>query len=278
MQENKPFPWPKNWTLPRKQGIYKRFGDKNWRINLKKKAKNVKNTNNQCKNVKSKIVNIEGIPTDILFEIFSFLSPQELIKVSEVNRQWKKISSHSYLNEARETLCFHTKKTFEEDVIGFGINVEKRVHKYNGKTSITMIISTPLDFICKSAFYEEGVRLGVYKDNFTHWLPLYINNEHAQRGIEDFKKTCVSLYQDQMGDKFHPNMAIDLLSKLMKSMIVDTMKGNVHASIKYLEGYMHFHRWLLYFVMKYPQELDKINTQIKDFISHRELRQKKVLL
>ncbi|EFC35464.1 hypothetical protein NAEGRDRAFT_76881 [Naegleria gruberi] len=55
------------------------------------------------------------------------------------------------------------------------------------------------------------------------------------------------------------------MCKLMNSMVVEIMKGNTHASIKALYGYMYFHRWLIYLSEKFPRIVKRFEHQVNQF-------------
>jgi hypothetical protein len=52
------------------------------------------------------------------------------------------------------------------------------------------------------------------------------------------------------------------------------MSGNIHNSIKALEGYCSFHRLLIAFVQKYPKLLKTVNKMAKNFIQSESFRNK----
>ncbi len=71
--------------------------------------------------------------------------------------------------------------------------------------------------------YSEGIRHGVWKEKFTHWLPLYISHRHAIRAMP----ICKQMISDIISGSsvgFEPLMAAQLLTKLMNTMVVSLMK------------------------------------------------------
>jgi len=69
-------------------------------------------------------------------------------------------------------------------------------------------------------------------------------------------------------------MALEILPKLMNTMVVNVMQGKLHASIKALEGYSAFHRLLIMVVEEYPLLLKKANEIVAKFIAHEKDRVK----
>lgn len=152
--------------------------------------------------------------------------------------------SSSYIFERKETICFHSKRTWEEDVLGVGITIDR-----HPKTGTIQYITTRLDLISHTAFYKEGVRQSVWqvyfyrkkretfslilkkknlKEPFTHWIPLYINSSHWRRARKYLESSLVTIYNSD----FKPSMVVDLYSKLMNTMVVNVMSGQLHGNKK----------------------------------------------
>jgi len=77
--------------------------------------------------------------------------------------------------------------------------------------------------------------------------------------------------------EFSPRMVLQIIPRLMNTMVVSVMSGNVHASLKALEGYCMFHRMLLAFVEIYPELLTIINKKAREFIKSPDRRTKDVI-
>jgi ubiquitin-protein ligase len=177
------------------------------------------------------------LPTEMLVQVFSFLSLEESKKIT-LNHSMSKIS---YLNERKEMICFHSKKSFEEEMLGYGIDA-------TFKFGLLKSINSPLDLISKSSF-EEGLRMGVWREKFSSFLPLYINESHGMEALKEAEIRIASLFSVS---EFNPRDALSILSSLMNTQVVNLMNGSVFGSIKALEGYAQFHRLLIAFCQKYP--------------------------
>jgi len=57
-------------------------------------------------------------------------------------------------------------------------------------------------------------------------------------------------------------------------MVVSVMSGNIHASLKALEGYCKFHRMMIEFVTRYPELQKSVNAKAKRFIEDDDFRHK----
>jgi hypothetical protein len=75
-------------------------------------------------------------------------------------------------------------------------------------------------------------------------------------------------------DRFKPEMALSVLCPLMNTMVVNVMSGELHASIKALEGYISFHRILLAFCERYPALQKLIDDRVEAFARDERQRTK----
>jgi len=168
-------------------------------------------------------------------------------------------------------ICFHTKVSFKDDILGIPCN-----YSINPNTQKIDKLTSTLDLISREAFYEDGLRKSVWKVPFTNWIPLYINENHAERAFPFLKKSLAELCLKKE-NQFNPEMALEIFPRLMNTMVVSLMSGNLHTSIVALEGYSAFHRLLLFFVKKYPELQKKVNSIARNFCNSEENRTKDVV-
>ncbi|KAG2383470.1 hypothetical protein C9374_004141 [Naegleria lovaniensis] len=215
---------------------------------------------------------LELLPAENHLQILSYLERKDLKRVGAVNRLFQKLCLSKALLVAPELICFHAKTTFTEDTLGIGVKIEVKDNDQS-----FMSISTPLDLISKHSFFNERVKKSVWGQPITHWIPVYLNKQHGN--LAALQMAMESIYQT------YPNLspktptqfqrrALDMMSKLMNAMIVEIMKGNVHASIKALQGYCYFHRWMLYLVQHYPSCLQTLEQQVENFVKVDKYRHK----
>ena len=233
-------------------------------------------------------ISFADLPPELLVHTFGFLNDSaSLAQTSLACKRWyvaleeRKhmiLSSHpAFQGERaiieRELLCFHSKDSFGDDILGIGVSLE---HKPGGDISY---ISTAFDLISHSTFYSAGVRKGVWKEPFTDFLPLYINESHGRRALPLIKKHMAQISRGRPSEEkdFRPEHAVDILTKLMNSLVVNLNNGNVHASIKALEGYCAFHQMLLVFADLYPEIVRSANMTIGAFISGGDHRNKRAV-
>lgn len=167
-----------------------------------------------------------------------------------------------------ELVCYHSKKSFREDCLGFGISFTKNI-----RTGDIQDISTPLDLLGVRAFIREGIRKSSINEPFTHWIPVFVDEEHGKKGYHLAKKS-LSMICNGNTKEFKPEMALKVFPKLMNTMVVQIMKGQIHASIKALEGYCAFHQMFLKFLEEYPELLKECQEKVNSFLQDEKARHK----
>ncbi len=205
-----------------------------------------------------------------MIHVLSYMQLSELSPISHLGEEYKKLCNSELLWNRREMVCYHSKATFEEDVLGIGINME-----YTRESKLLKSVTTPMDLLSLSA-YQEGVRKGVWNEPFTYWLPIYINKEHGTKSMKLFENYVELIYSDIIMEESTTILVkiVDLLCKLMSSMVVEIMKGETHASLKALEYYCHFHRLLLYHVQEHPELGKMIDDRVRRFMTSESARSK----
>jgi len=102
---------------------------------------------------------------------------------------------------------------------------------------------------------------------------VWINKEHGERAFPYIEEAIRQL-TFLSTPKFSPVMAFQIIPRLMNSMVVSVMSGNIHASLKALEGYCMFHLILIEFVGRYPELQVAVNNKVRQFISDDSFRHK----
>jgi len=152
---------------------------------------------------------------------------------------WKHVFNSDRNFLVAKLICFHTKASFKDSILGIPIS-----YSINPRTQQIDKITSTLDLLSYGAYVEDGIRKSVWKQKFTHFLPLYINSEHATRALPVMQKFFAELC---ISTEFKPYMVLEIIPKLMNTMVVSLISGNIHASIVALEGYCSFHRLFIIF-------------------------------
>jgi len=202
----------------------------------------------------------------------------------------------------REMVCFHSKVSFKEDILGVGISATYHGNGVLRSTKLT------LDVMSLTAF-NQGVRRGVWKEEIHHFLPLVIDAQHGERALPHIEavimricgkkptpfdsrapyqpptSTSIESVQEGMSDKpppFKAEAALKVIGVTMNSLVVSIMDQledgppPLHASEKALQGYAYMHHILLFLASKHPALAAQANSKVKRFLESKNGTHKKV--
>jgi len=174
--------------------------------------------------------------------------------------------------ERLQLRCFYLKTSAEEDVLGFGVNVE-----YHDDGNLKCL-STELDPLSARAFYKHRLRRSIWGDSFTHFLPLALNAEHCSKALPELERALAALAcgPDAEPRNFEPWMALAVIPQLMNTFVVALMSSpskdeqcNVvprHASERALIGYCSFHHMLLALCQRHPSIAHVATAKVQAFV------------
>jgi len=206
------------------------------------------------------------LPDDLNDYIFGCLDRGDLHRLRKCCQLFCRIVDcrSSLRFEVEELRCFHSKKTFRSEVLGFGVVVERYPN-----SSMICDIDPKLDLLSATSYSAHTVRMSVWKEPFSHWLPVYINKEHGARSMAWAKRSICEILNDPKYVKdfkdFDPYYVLKIIPTLMNTMVVRTMKGELHESIVALEGYTMFYHLLLSFIVEYPFLQEFIDRNLGEF-------------
>ena len=224
---------------------------------------------------KAVIVSIFGLlPDDVNNHIFTFLGRGDIHRCRDVCVLFERLIDEGIglKYEIEELKCFHTKETFRDQILGMGVSVERYPN-----SSIICNIDPKLDLLSAKSFHDYGIRMNVWKEPFSFWLPVYINVEHGKRAMPWCKRMICSMMSYKKYKQWSPYLVLKVIPTLMNTMVVKVMKGELHESIVALEGYTMFYHLLLSFVLEYPFLQTFIDKVIGDFLENETNRGKKIV-
>jgi ubiquitin-protein ligase len=238
----------------------------------------INNTNSltlEIKNqeIKSNKIDLTKIKYNLFLKIFSYLDYEDIVKVSSINKKYKILCDDPYLTIRREFICFYTKQSFENTILGYGINV-----LFHRGSDTIKSIKPVLDLLSIDAYNENNIRISVWNEEFRFWLPININSKHVNNAKNIIETNISNIYFSRYNDieyknkilkenNFKPKFLLDILCKLMSSMIVDMFKEDIFISTKALNGFCEFHHLLIKFILWYPEIIDIANEKIYNFIN-----------
>ncbi|CAF1322709.1 unnamed protein product [Rotaria sordida] len=133
----------------------------------------------------------------------------------------------------------------------------------------------------KLDFYEHWQFRSVTGRDYNHWLPIYINENHFEKGKLIIQNSIsVIHYGTARGNArydFTPSMALSVLTALMNKSAVQLFNGQMFESRHAIEAYCHFLRLLMHFIDIYPELDRKINDRIENFMRGLRYRNKNII-
>ena len=219
-------------------------------------------------------LDLRVINYSIFLKIFKYLEYEDIVKISSLSPEYKNLCNDPIITIKREFICFYTKETFEDTILGYGINV----NFYKGNDTIKNI--TPvLDLLSFESFNKNEIRHSVWNDEFRFWLPININLCHVTKSRKIIEQNIADIYFSRYNpdikyknyflikNNFKPKFLLDIICKLMSSMIINMLKDDIFISNKALNGFCEFHHLLIQFIKWYPEIIDIANTKIYNFIN-----------
>ena len=112
---------------------------------------------------------------------------------------------------------------------------------------------------------------------FTHWLPIFLNENHYNKNTQYIYNTLSVLSNGIEGTKendFQPFMILRVLPCLMNKMVVAMMKKELHESHTSIYAYCHYLALLFHMLDMYPFLNGEMNSKIRDFLGSYKGRHK----
>jgi ubiquitin-protein ligase len=197
---------------------------------------------------------------DVINIILNFLPIASYKYAKPVSKHW-----NFYLNQIdfkKSIICFHSKSNLEESSIGIGINIGFK------KDGNIKFILTDCDYLSYNAF-NNGVRMSVWNNKFTHFIPLAINKSNFTRGFPILINSLKNIYKKNIISSLE---ILDFFSSFMNNIVVELFKIGKrqkitrHYSEKALICYTCIHHLLLKVILKYPKIIELVDKKIKMFL------------
>lgn len=167
-------------------------------------------------------------------------------------------------------------------VLGFGIRVRRHEKKrWRGRTqartglaqyNVQEVVDVGGRAITLGE-YEAAIASG--NAPFTHFLPLYIDDEHAARALPHLLRHLALACADGASE-FEPLMALRVVPACINTVVVQMMAGAVQAAAPVLETYLALQR-LLAHLCAVPPIGAAAEAILADFIACDEARTKRVV-
>lgn len=169
----------------------------------------------------------------------------------------------------KELCCYHTKLPFTENQIGLGLRVSKVPRTGNIREA-----ETYYDYISIKAFLKESVKHSSSNERMTHWIPVYFGKEDNQEKFMKFLTKALSMIMTNSTRNFKKEFILEVLPKLMVTIVYHIMDEKKHASVRVIRLLTHIHSIFLLCLKRFPELKEAITAQITKFIQSEEARTK----
>ncbi|KAK6360330.1 hypothetical protein TWF730_006476 [Orbilia blumenaviensis] len=173
-----------------------------------------------------------------------------------------------------EMKCFASKVGIDDDVLG--VPVDWTVNPKTKCVDYIYIVDSS-DFLSRQAFHSDRVRKTTWNKEFKSWCPMFLSDEHFQRALPDIKEFMVEMCPEYGTRLFQPKMVLDVIPKMMNTLVVLLMDNGEKISSKAIEGYFLLHRLFKALLLEFPQLQKEVNERIRRVKDSEEYRSKATL-
>ncbi|ETO10317.1 hypothetical protein RFI_27062, partial [Reticulomyxa filosa] len=121
---------------------------------------------------------------------------------------WNFILKKGAIIRSNRLKCYHSKKTFSQDIIGMMLQVEFKARSSKKKDTTDNYISLP-------SWAKLNIRVDSTKEEFTHFLPLVINTTHGNNALPEIEKYLALLAPE---GTFTPKAALETICELLNAL------------------------------------------------------------
>ena len=133
-----------------------------------------------------------------------------------------------------EICCFHSRLRAEECALGVGISMTRVP-----RTGELRSVESTLDLLSLRAYIKDSVRASLSKAKFTHWFPLFLGHEQSGERFLFLARHAISMVCENSTRKFDPTMILQVLPKLIVTLVVQMMDLQTHTSLKALRMFLY---------------------------------------
>ncbi|CAG8585237.1 hypothetical protein GLOIN_2v1788384 [Rhizophagus irregularis DAOM 181602=DAOM 197198] len=210
---------------------------------------------------------VNDLGDDAWLHILEFLPDRDIVVFSNVYARIRALVQFSNILTRRQLVCFFLRKTFDECVLGVGVNVT------GGTTNKRKITINDFDLFSYEAFKDYGLRKGVWGNTFTNFLPVVLNITHFDRALPIIKSSLMELC-GEIGKPWDSSVILKIIPRLMNTTVVTLMKAcdesrqfsRSKASEKALKGYCLLLHLLLMLSKKFPEIITEAESKVNTFI------------
>jgi len=233
--------------------------------------------------------------SSVLGVLCEFLDPASLFNLRLVDESFGPRMDKLQYIALRSYRCFFTLETAASNdsiILGLGVNrmFGKQKNRFTGsmkERKILRKIHPRFDLLSWEAFRNHNVKCDIWKQSFTHFMPIYINERHGARALKKARECIKSIWNERKKDKLveyvDATCILETIAKMMNSTITELIisKGDcgegqarLHDSVRAMEVYFYLHHLLLAFMKEEPDILKVANAAVHQFIFDEDARDK----
>lgn len=132
---------------------------------------------------------------------------------------------------------------------------------------------------CSLEMFSDQAYLSYAEDPkaYRHWLPVYINQEHFERGRQKILNTIAMIAtgsKDEKNNEFHPSMILKVLPAILVRIIVNFLQSKMNDTTA-IETYCQYYQLLVKLVDLFPELRATVDKEVEAFCLKEENRHKK---
>lgn len=108
----------------------------------------------------------------------------------------------------------------------------------------------------------------------THWIPVYFGKDDNKEKFFKFLSKAMSMIMTNSTRNFKKEFILEVMPKLMVTIVYHIMDEKKHASIRIIRLLTHIHSIFLFCLNKFPELKESIASQITKFIASEDARTK----
>lgn len=169
-----------------------------------------------------------------------------------------------------ELTCFCTKATMQNEVLGIPID-----YTVNPKTRKIDYVFSTMELVSHRAWSSQNLSRTVWGEAIKGWLPVYLCEEHFQRGSQLLPACLRRIVNDpstvdpsrrHQSSPTLVDMILEIYPKLMNTMVVLLVDNGVDEVEHTLKGYGMVHRMFLTLVTTVPGLRAAITNRLQSFL------------
>lgn len=119
---------------------------------------------------------LERVPREITAIFLDMLDDNSLKLAASAYWRFREVVTKYFLLKRRELVCFYSKISFKEEVLGLGVFINPNdASEFWTSMEMKWFSHSTGEIISWNTFHVHNIRKGVWGEKFNHFFPLVIN-------------------------------------------------------------------------------------------------------